>query len=345
MKNRKITYVLVFILGFVLVGALVKGFNISHEISISTKNEYLWESEEVADYHVMVILDEQNQEYGDDFEHSLDEVSEKYKIAVEIIKIDRFNYNEDVLDALDMAMYLKVDGIIVHASLNNSLIEKIKTIQDRGIPVITLNQDLEKSSRMSFVGVNRYNIGQVAGQIFAKSMNGSGKIAVIEQKGYEIEGHSSEDMLLLGLTDVLKAYKNLNLELVRYTEQGVLSAETVATKIFKENPDITGVFCADGQNTLGVVQVLIDNNLVNDIALVGYGSDYEIFDYLQKSKIIEAVIVNEYEDVARLALNAFYEYKNGLSVSNYIDIDLRVVDKENIDTYLSEKSDNYDKTK
>ncbi len=339
MGNKKIAIPIIAGLFIVLLVALSAGFYISHQLSESAKKEYFWSSKEPARYHILVLLDDSTQAYGDAFVRGIEEAGESYQIAAEMIKIDGSNYKNDLMERLDMAMYMEVDGVILHAFDDEELAMKINTMSDAGIPVITLNEDLPETKRISYVGVNRYTIGQAAGMSLAKQMGGAGRIAVIEQQSFSSSEFSSEDMMILGLTDVLKEYPKLKLSVVRYTEEGVLSAETVASGIVKDYPGITGIFCTDGQNTLGAVQVLLDNNLVNDKVLIGYSDDDEILSYIQKGNIIEASIATNYEDVGREAINAFDEYFEVGFVSSYVNTPLQVIDMDTVDAYIGEKSE------
>lgn len=336
MKKLKTIQIGILFLGILLVLSLAAGLWISDRISNSVLGEYFFASKEEALFHLMVIVDEQNLAYGDDFVKGLEAAGVEGKVAVEFLRLSSSDYSERLIDALDKAMYAKVDGVIVHAFSDEALAVKINELAEKEIPVITLNEDLAKSQRISYVGINRYNIGQAAGLELAKAMNGSGKIAVIEQKNYASETAGAEDMLLLGIMDVIKAYPDLSLEFIRYTEQGVLSAETVATKIFRENEEINGIFCTELQNTLGVVQVLIDNNLVSKVALVGVGEDEEILSYINKGQIIDASIVLDYEDIGRKAVEAFLEYKQFYFVPSYTNTELQVVNEENILSFIEE---------
>ncbi len=337
MVNKKL-YALVFVLALILLVSVGMGLWVSSALSQASQNEFFWESKKNANYHIMVILDASDQAYSEAFTKGLMDSAKEYQIAVELIKVDRTNGNQALLDALDMAAYVKVDGIIVHAFNNQTIIDKIQEITKMSIPVITLNEDIASSGRISYVGVNRYAIGQAAGKVLADSIKGSGKIAVIEQKGYDETYSITEDLLLLGIKDVLKADSNLTLELVRYTEQGVLSAETVATEILNEEEGISGIFCTNGQNTLGVVQVLLDKNLIGDIILVGYGNEEEILNFLEKGNIIEASIVTDYEVIGQEAIKVFNDYINTGLASNYVNIDLRVINEATILEYRSEMS-------
>lgn len=339
MKKLKAVQIGILFLGILLVLSLAAGLLISDRISNSVLGEYFYETKEEALFHLMVIVDEQNLAYGEDFVRGLEEASQEGKVAIEFLRLSSSDYSGHLIDALDKAMYAKVDGVIMHAFFDEALAQKVNELAEKEIPVITMNEDLARSQRISYVGINRYHIGQAAGIELAKAMNGVGKIAVIEQKNYATDNEGREDMLLLGIMDVIKAYPELSLEFIRYTEQGVLSAETVATKIFRENEEINGIFCTELQNTLGVVQVLIDNNLVNQVSLVGVGEDEEILSYINKGKIIDASIVLDYEDIGRKAIETFLEFKQFYFVPSYTNTELQVVNEGNIESYLDKVGD------
>lgn len=332
--NKKILVSVIIILMFVLIGALGTGLMISQRISNAGKGEYLWSAEESALYHVMVIIDDSVSTYNDEFESGLMEIAEEKHIAVEIIAIEGRNYGNNVIEALEKARFSKVDGVILHAFENEDVIKEIEQLSEIGIPVFTMNADLPDSKRTSYVGVDQYRVGLVAGESLIEHMGDTGRVAIIQQKNY-----SSEDMLILGFKDVLIEYPNVTVEYIENTEQGVLSAETVVADILKNNNSIDGIFCTDGQNTLGAIQVLLDKNLINDVVLIGYGNDDEIYEYIKKGNIIEAAIVLDDKDLGYKTLNAFYEYKSQSYVANYINTKASVVDKTIVDVYLREKGD------
>lgn len=345
MKN-KIIYILIIITTFVLIVSLGIGFYLSYEIS-KTSNE-LGRSNDSTIYkhHVMVILDESNQAYSEAFEKGMRETADTLEIAIEIIKINGDRYIQEVVDRMDMAMYAKVDGIILHAYNNDLIIEKIDQARNMDISVITLNEDLPQSSRDIYVGVNRYYMGTAVGKAIAQGTNGIGKVAIVEGKAYESSmdktSEDVSDLLLLGIQNVFQNYIDLDIELVKYTEEGVLSAESIALDIIKNEKDIDAIFCTNGPNTLGMVQVIIDQNKVNDFTLIGFGDDDEILSYIEKGKIIYATIVIPNEGIGRNAIQAFSDLKNKKIVTSHMDADIKVINNQNIEAYREDIGDEHD---
>lgn len=298
----------------------------SGTISKVAKSEYLWETKEQAKYHIMVIYDGTDQAYGDKFLRGINKIADDEKVAIELQPVEEYAYGDRVIELLDLASYAQVDGIIVHGINNEKFIAKVKELSADGMPIITLNEDLSTTDRIAYVGVNRYRIGQAAGDILGKSIEGTGKIAVIKKRAQDQLEEPSQDLLILGLEDKLKENQDLSLETVRYTQEGVLSAENVVESIFDVYQDINGIFCTDGENTLGVVQFLLDNNLVNKVSLVGFGDDEEVKQYIQKGNIIEGSLVIDYEEIGKEAVKAFIQYIKTGVVPNYIDTTVEIIE-------------------
>lgn len=339
MKKKRLLYFLIVMFLFFLIGAMIVGLYISEQISGANNNEYLWDEKQPMTSHVLVIVDDSSQSYDMSFEKGIMEAADQESIAVEIKRIGQTNYLEDLLDELDKAKYARMDGVIAHMVEHPSVISKVDELYEHGIPIVALNQDIPDSARITYVGVNRYDIGYLAGESLAKALDGKGNVVVISEQGYLFGTDATEDMLLLGLREVLKGYPDLIVFGVDYTRQGVLSAETVALDIVRSEASINGFFCTTGANTLGVVQMLIDNNMVNNLELVGYGHDPEIFEFIEKSNIVDASIVTDYEDIGRQSIMALVEYEKYGFVSSYINTDIQVIDESNLSDYLETVGD------
>ncbi len=338
MKKKQLLYTLIILFICFLIGAMAVGLYISEQIAGSSSREYLWEDKSSVESHILVIVDDSSQTYDSEFEAGIMEAADEYRIAVEIKRIPPKNYIEDVVDELDKALYARMDGVIAHTSEHPDITGKIQELYEAGIPVVAMDQDVPESPRITFVGVNQYDIGYMAGESLARALDGKGIVAVISEKSYDETG-VREDMMLLGLREVLKSYPELILEQIDYTEQGVLSAETVALDIIRNNSEINGFFCTSGTNTLGVVQMLIDNNMVNNLQLVGYGNDPEIMEFISKGNIVDASIIADYRDIGRQSVLALVEYQQHGFVSSYINTDFEVIDETNIQDYMKALGD------
>ncbi len=328
-----IQYLVVF-LSLLLAVALFSGVYISNRISNASGADYLFESEEAAEAHVLLIYNEDHQNYDDAFMEGVAQVAATYRIAVEKKALSGNDYESQAIDVMKMAVYGGMDGIILHAIKSDAMNTAIMEAQKQGVPVFVMNEDLPESGRISYIGPSRYSIGQSAGKALAKAMGGQGRVAVIDQRDYsEVDDHT-DDLMLLGLTEVLKSYEDLYVVLVKYTKQGVLSAESVTDNIMTNHPDVNGIFCTSWENAMGVAQVMIDNNSVHQYDLIGFGDEYEMLDYIARGTIVQATVVADTKAIGEEAMKAFAEYGREEFVSSYITTSLMTVDQDNIDAYM-----------
>lgn len=342
MKKKRLLYSSIILLFMVLIGAMAAGLYISKQLSVASRNDLLWEDGHSVESHILVIVDDSSQTYDKSFEMGIYESADAYKIAVEIKRLDQNNYVESLLSALDKALYAKMDGVVAHTIEDPRVVEKVNVLYQAGIPVVTLNQDIPESQRIAYVGVNRYDIGYMAGLSLWDVLDETGNIVVIAEEGSNLATNTSDDMILLGLKDVLKENTDLTLQSVEYTKQGVLGAETLALDIIRSDETVSAFFCTSSANTLGVVQMLVDNNMVNDIQLVGIGKDPEIIDYISKGNIVDATVVTDYGDIGRQSILALVEYDNKGFVSNYINTEMLIVDDSNLHSYMQTIGDSYE---
>ncbi len=333
MKKPKILIILSIISGLMLIVSLGIGLYTSNEIKNRTESMNQINNKNI-DYHIMMILNEDDETYSESFYTGIRTAASANKISVETILIGEDQYLKEVVDRMDMAMYAKVDGIILHAYSNQEIIDKINQASEMDIPVITLNENLPDSKRISFAGNNRYSIGLNVGKTIASITSGRGHIAIIDRLDYSFN-KDDEGLLILGLNEVFNKYEDLALSLRRETVQGVLSAETIATEILDEYPNIDGIYCADSKSTLGIVQVLIDRNRVNDFTVIGFGDDDEILQYI-KGGVIKGTIVTDNESVGVASIVAFHDYvTTGISKSDFFP-SIMMIDKSNVDAYIRE---------
>lgn len=337
MRHFKLWISLVGISVAILIGALVSGLVIANKIQNKTETLGHLTYEQV-DYHLMMILNAGDQNYSEAFERGVQEASQQRNIVVETVWIDQQDYLESVLDRLDMAIFAKVDGIILHAYDDSEIVDRINRASEMGIPVITLHENVHQSKRLAYVGNSQYSVGIDVGKTIARLTDEQAKVAVIDQSVYDL-AESEMDLLSLGISDVFENYDYMDLVTTRRSTQGVLSAENVALSILDDYPNISVIFSTNGQATLGIVQVLIDQNKVNDVTVIGSSDNEEILRYIQQGNVIEATLVTDCYSIGKGAIETFYNYMTEGLVNTQISPSITVVDKSNIKGYLEARDE------
>jgi ribose transport system substrate-binding protein len=89
-------------------------------------------------------------------------------------------------------------GVLVSAADPELMREAIDSVAAAGIPVVTIDSDSPKSKRMTFIGTNNYEAGQMSGELLAKQIYGKGNVVI-----YTIPGQANLDERMEGCKRVL----------------------------------------------------------------------------------------------------------------------------------------------
>ncbi len=153
---------------------------------------------------------------------------------------------EKQIACIESAIYSKVDGIITAGMQDTpEMVEVIKEAKEAKIPVILVDSDLKNSERTSYVGTDNYEAGRLAGESMKKACRRKGKVLVIVSD----LSNMNQSQRVEGFKDVV--LKDSDIEIVEVLEgrSNEIYLQDKVVRILEKNPDIKGVFCAEGYST------------------------------------------------------------------------------------------------
>ncbi len=243
----------------------------------------------------------------------------------------RFNNPNEELKHIDIATISKVDGIITHVSSVVDFTKAIDNAYDNNIPVITFENDDSKSKRHTFVGINSFIIGSEAAKMLIDATGGNANIAVISSEDSN-QDDLEQNLKMSGFISTLKEYPNIKIIKNYSSKMGTLSAEEITQEIIDSEDKINAIFAVSSADTLGAAQFIVDRNKVGNIILIGYGSSERILRYIDKGIIYGTVASDAYR-MGYEGLKAMVDIKEGNSIPTFIDTEIEVITKENLDKY------------
>jgi ribose transport system substrate-binding protein len=158
------------------------------------------------------------------------------------------NNQDDFLEKIEIAIYSKVDGIIVQGLDTDEFndLTKIKA-SFYGIPIVTVANDvpMEASLRRTYVGSDQYLAGQLIAKQLVADMGTSGEVILMGDSRQEYY----QKQRLQGITDVLENYPGIrevraatldSREQIISATQDVLNDVPGADAFIAVNADFTG---------------------------------------------------------------------------------------------------------
>ena len=290
-------------------------------------------------YYVMIVNDYDSAFWRAVYENAYAEGLEN-NVYVDLLG-SNFSKKYTRYELMEIAIYSGVDGIIVEADDSITMKNLIVQAKEAGIPVVTLYSDNTNSMRISYVGVDNYEMGKEYGeQILALSKDKPKNVAVLMSSN---SGESGQNIVWSGIQDtVLQGKKEdmaINLSILSINESNEFSVEESIRDIFmtEDIPDI--IVCLNEVNTTCVYQAVVDYNKVGQIDILGYYDSDTILKGVFRS-VITASIAVDTEQMGKYCVEALTEYYQLGNTNEYYVADITVIDKYNVKSYMGGKDEN-----
>ncbi len=335
MKNKLLNAIMLILITILGISGIVIIGNYA-AIKIEDSSLYLFK-ESKPDYHVMVIVSGDDKGFVENFRAGIEKGAINEHIAYELWQFDGSDKHQEILRQFDIALKSDVDGIIIQAFENEAFNDILIEANLLGIPVVTIETTIPASERVSFISLNRYQIGDELGKILKAQLFNlqiyDGTVIMFDSLNEPINDQA------VAINENLKRYFDVRVEDMGQEGQVILNAEEITKSLLNRYPDIVSIICNSSEESLGVIQALKNENRLDDIQVIAFGHDEVILDYV-KREIIFASIVPDIEDMGYNAIKNIADFKRGDFVSSYQNMPFMILTKENVSPFLEVEDEN-----
>ena len=242
-------------------------------------------------------------------------------------------------DYLRISIASKVDGIIMRPGGSPRIRELISEAARNGIPVVTALEDDSESERISFVGINSYQMGTAYGEEILKLLpEGRSDVLILVNANTRDTG---TNLVLSQISNLVREQagpgRTVEIEPCDINISENFDSDEAIRDIFvnrREIPDI--LVCLDEVITECAYQALVDYNQVGNVDVIGYYTSDTILDAIKRGTIATTVTFST-EEIGRYSVDALNEYHSLGHVSNYFNVGLEVLNRENVDDFLPQE--------
>lgn len=245
------------------------------------------------------------------------------EVRVESVKATPKQQLHSIQVLLDWGMH----GLIISPCNDSQVADCINSlIAERGIPVITVNTDIESSGRLCYVGSDFFRSGQTAAGLLGLFMRGVGNIGIIS--GYEnILCHTERIRGFLECTT--RKYPNLTVVATLENKDDEVESYIQTKQLLETHPELNAIFFVAG-GVYGGCRAILEKNRTDLCAIC--------FDLPEKTKemiqngLISAAICQEPITQGAKSVELMYHYlsKRTLPEKEYYYLDLNIKILENI---------------
>jgi ribose transport system substrate-binding protein len=180
-------------------------------------------------------------------------------------------------------------GILVSAADPEVMRDAIDSAIAAGIPVITIDADSPKSKRLTFIGTNNYQVGQMGGEVLAKELNGKGTVVM-----YSIANQENIAERLEGYRRVLARYPGIKVEQVIDIAGDPNKAFDATKAMVEKGKGVPDAFvCLEALSCREVADVL-DRGGVKGKVVIGMDTTEGTMTWMQKGAIRATIAQKPY---------------------------------------------------
>jgi len=221
----------------------------------------------------------------------------------------------------------RVDAIVLAACDTKALNPLIDRAMDSGIPVITIDSGVDYDRPLSFIATDNIKGAMEAARVLAELIGYKGNVACMPH----VPGAATAIMREQGFLEGIKAYPDIKVVAVQYSQSDVAIAMAVMENILTAHPGLDGVFAANEAGAIGCTQALVSRGLAGKVKLVAFDASPNQIEALQQGRI-QALIVQDPFKMGYLGVKYALDAIAKKEIPKRVDTGVYVVTKENFST-------------
>lgn len=229
------------------------------------------------------------------------------------------------LDAIDELLREDVNGIALAPQNDDRIRIRINELSEQGIPVVTLNTDIENSTRIAYVGSNYTRSGRTAAGLLRLMTHGDVRIGIITGSP-DILCHTQR---IAGFTDALKPYQeHMHIISIAETQDDEIASYEQTARLLNEHPEINALFFAAG-GVYGGCRAIASLGLAGKLCVVAFDKA-ETTEQFLRDGILSAVICQQPRIQGKKPLDLLFHYLTSGELPDreyhYTAVDIRILE-------------------
>jgi len=236
------------------------------------------------------------------------------------------NDTEAQIKMLQVYTRAGVDVILIAPVHRGLLAEPMTKAMRLGIKVIVVDSPVEWSNYLQYISTNNYAAGCLAAKRMSVSLGGRGSVVVVRT----IEGSGSSEERSRGFTEYIQKYSP-NIQIVAKIYAGPThgTAFRRALALWKEQPQIDGVFTTNGPSSEGMLLALRQAGIAGKKKFVAFDVTSLLLKGLELNEI-EGLVLQDPWKIGYIGVRtAMASVANTVHIPKIITLNAHMVTLEN----------------
>lgn len=283
--------------------------------------------------HVQIVNNETDTYFYSRFVLGAEKAAQEHDMFVEFVDVDKWE-SDALRNTVTTAIYAGVSIVAFQSNDPETTVALYDEAQAQGVELILYESESFQQVSIPSVGTNSYTTGTAAGALALEATDGHCKALLIVDKAKNDVPSAYQNIKIQGVLEAFLQSEDADIVEIYVLDGSVLAGEYLVNTILKRQSDYNTIICLHEKTTPLMAQRLIDNKLVDSVALIGYGALPQTLEYIERDVIFGTVCPDAYEVGYNTAL-LMYAKLNNKKVSDYSSTRLFTITKENVKQFRS----------
>jgi len=248
--------------------------------------------------------------------------AKEFEVNIELYAPENEEDIDEQIKIANQALEEKPDGLILAASSFEALSGVAGKACDMGIPVISIDSEVDEKRVSSFIATDDKEAGKKAGYKLVEIVGTKCQIAILSFG----KGSRNAEQREEGLMSVITQHRDIEVVSKEYCLSNVDNASNIASDLISDYMKIDALVALNEITSLGAAEAVRKLNLANKVKIIAFDSSPEEIEYLDDGTI-QALVVRNPFNMGYLGVKYAIDVMNGKSVPKRIDTGSKVVDK------------------
>lgn len=276
---------------------------------------------------IAIVLKTLNHPFFIDMQMGAEEAAKRLGVNLIVQAAERELDVEKQMQIIENLIQRKVDAICVAPSGSRELVPAIVKANKVGIPIITMDTEVDSAALASvngmvatYIGSDNYEGGRIAGEFVSKKLAAKGKIAILEG----IPGHETGDARLRGFHAAVKKYPGIEVVASQTANWERDQGFNVFQNIIQSHPEVIALFACSDLMALGAIEAIAAAGKSGKILVVGFDAIEDAKVSIKEGKMAGSVAQYPYE-MGKLAVENAFRVLQGESIPDYIPVKIELI--------------------
>lgn len=233
---------------------------------------------------------------------------------------------DDQIAIMQGVIESKPDGIVLAASDYDRLSAPVQRAIQAGIPVVTVDSDVDNQEVVAFVGTNNVEAGRRAGEEMLTLVRSDATIAIVSHVPGVATAIEREEGVRRALNTRGESGTTLGPDYAMNDEE---RAREIVEHLVSPEIAVDGIIALNETSTVGVSRAIADLGLAGEVRVVGFDASTDEVSFLEQG-VIQALVVQKPFNMGYLSLETLARSIRGAAVEERVDTGSVVVRATNM---------------